>query len=703
MWVRVSKVRRDGKVYRYAQLVQSYRNDEGKPRTRIIRSLGPVTEEQGKTLKAAVKAAKAAGADIAEITSAPAQQHVALGTRRYLDLAVLLEVLRDEGLHDFLSRLFAERADTSVPIADVLCVLILQRCTAPASKLAAQRWFPRTALPELLAIEPAAFNNSRIHRALSALDSCDAELQRQLPDHLAVRHDRPVALLLDATDTWFEGRGPDIAARGRDKHGIYRRRIGLVILCDPTGLPLRWHVIDGRFHDATALMEMANEAAAIPWAKGLPLIVDRALGQAGFLDRIEKLGYRFLTCIPACELDSCGAPIPWSDLEKLSTHDGVEEVEQALVAAGFSKINSRRYIKDLKTFDKNRAKNAPRASVAVFAMDVLEVLESSEASRKELSSQLNMSSSTLQRLASLRTLLPAIRKRLRAGDGDRLTRERLYELAKVVPEDQDAALDRLVSLAPATPRRVQRKHAEDQMVFRARGVLVVNPERLVQERKSAEEALSNVKVLLQDVNRRLASPRSTRKDANALGEVQKRIDRARLGAVCTLELKKRKGTRSIEMSIDESAWNRRRSTDGLALVVAHHAHEAEASELVAQYFAKDVIEKDFQLIKSVLDLRPIRHQSDHKVRAHVTLCVLALLLERLLERRLAVAGQRQTAAAALEKLEMAHLNLLQSGNTRYHTVTRLDRDASSVLKALGMQRLADDDAVTKAITPRAIS
>lgn len=703
MWVRISTVRRDGKAYSYAQLVQSYRNDEGKSRTRIIQSLGRVTEEQGKTLKAAVKAAKAAGADIAHIASTAAQQHVALGTRRYLDLAVLLEVLREEGLHDFLSSLFAERADTSVPIADVLCVLILQRCTAPASKLAAQRWFPRTALPELLAIEPAAFNNSRIHRALSALDSCDAELQRLLPDHLAVRHDRPVALLLDATDTWFEGRGPDIAARGRDKHGIYRRRIGLVFLCDPKGLPLRWHVIDGRFHDATALMEMANEAAAIPWAKGLPLIVDRALGQAGFLDRIEKLGYRFLTCIPACELDSCGAPIPWSDLEKLSTHDGVEEVEQALVAAGFSKVNPRRYIKDLETFDKNRAKNAPRPSVAVFAMDVLEVLESSDASRKELSSQLNMSSSTLQRLASLRTLLPAIRERLRAGDGDRLTRERLYELAKVAPEDQDAALDRLVSLAPAKPRRVQRRHAEDQMVFRARGVLAVNPERLLRERKTAEDALSDVKAVLQDVNRRLASPKSTRKDANALGEVQKRIDRARLGAVCTLELKKRKGTRSIEMSIDESAWNRRRSTDGLALVVAHHAHEAEASELVAQYFSKDVIEKDFQLIKSVLDLRPIRHQSDQKVRAHVTLCVLALLLERLLEQRLAAAGQRQTAAAALEKLEMAHLNLLQSGDTRYHTVTRLDPDASSVLKALGMQRLADDDAVTKAITPRAIS
>lgn len=52
------------------------------------------------------------------------------------------------------------------------------------------------------------------------------------------------------------------------------------------------------------------------------------------------------------------------------------------------------------------------------------------------------------------------------------------------------------------------------------------------------------------------------------------------------------------------------------------------------YREKDIVEKDFQVIKSVLEIRPIRHRSDEKVKAHVTICMLALLLERILRKNL---------------------------------------------------------------------
>ena len=72
------------------------------------------------------------------------------------------------------------------------------------------------------------------------------------------------------------------------------------------------------------------------------------------------------------------------------------------------------------------------------------------------------------------------------------------------------------------------------------------------------------------------------------------------------------------------------------------------------------VEKDFQLIKSVVELRPFYHHTDVKARAHVSLCMLALLLERLLESRLEAGGRSMTADACLSELRSCNLNRYQA-------------------------------------------
>jgi hypothetical protein len=69
--------------------------------------------------------------------------------------------------------------------------------------------------------------------------------------------------------------------------------------------------------------------------------------------------------------------------------------------------------------------------------------------------------------------------------------------------------------------------------------------------------------------------------------------------------------------------------------------------------------------------RAAAHLSSHdaKVRAHVTLCVLALLLQRVLEGRLTAAGRPMTAAACFETLATCRLN-------RYEPNELLDCDYS---------------------------
>lgn len=75
-----------------------------------------------------------------------------------------------------------------------------------------------------------------------------------------------------------------------------------------------------------------------------------------------------------------------------------------------------------------------------------------------------------------------------------------------------------------------------------------------------------------------------------------------------------------------------RTLEGLpaAVLTAHPDVPGTASDLIDMYFEKDVVEKDFQTIKSAVELRPVHHQTDIKLRAHVTICMLALLLQRIL-------------------------------------------------------------------------
>jgi hypothetical protein len=81
------------------------------------------------------------------------------------------------------------------------------------------------------------------------------------------------------TDAWFEGRGPDLAERGRTKEGLRNRhKVGILLLCNEHGYPLRWKTLPGRDKDPEALCGLVSEIEAESWVEGVPIVFDRAMG-----------------------------------------------------------------------------------------------------------------------------------------------------------------------------------------------------------------------------------------------------------------------------------------------------------------------------------------------------------------------------------------------------------------------------------------
>ena len=127
------------------------------------------------------------------------------------------------------------------------------------------------------------------------------------------------------------------------------------------------------------------------------------------------------------------------------------------------------------------------------------------------------------------------------------------------------------------------------------------------------------------------------------------------------------------------------------------ADTQEAKRKAFERARKDLVEKDFQTIKNILHLRPIRHRQDDKVQAHVSICMLSLLLERLLEKSL---NHEHTAKTVLDQLNTCHLNKYEVSNKSLYTITKVDKDQASILKSLKLTKLGDDAYLNERISQR---
>lgn len=714
MHLRISTVRRGDKTYRYAQLVESFRRPaDGRPTHRVLANLGSLDEEQIANLRAALEANRSGDALVVPTRgasqprrSAPMNPPVVKANYRYLDLAVLHRLWSESGLSQLLLDLLPTGQE-EVGADRVVAALALHRCVAPGSKRAAERWFPDTALPELLSIQPGQFNNSRVHRVLEALERVESALQTRLAHVVQRTQGACVRLFIDATDTWFVGQGPPLAAKGKDKEGLIRRRVGIVLLCDQRGFPLRWATLAGTFHDATALLEMAKQTAELDWVTDQPVVLDRAVGNAGAVLALLGSGLRFVTALPWIEFVSSGAPIPWDKvaaLQAAALKPGVaaEAVASVGVAQGFASVRADRLLTDLGVFEKAPPKAKSGEAATVIAMRFAQDIEASTASNRALAQERGVSDASVRRHRHLSGLDKVLQRRTLAGEACTIGVEALHGIASLPLVEQTAAFDAAIAASPH--RRVHaRKTApdpEEVSALRVRGVLSFNPERCRFTRDAEEQRLTRLKTAIDRLNDRLALPGTRSTDGGALAAAHKLILQAKLGNVLTARLVKAGTIRSIELDQDEAAWAARRQADGVSIIVTHPDLPGTPEEIVTLYVEKDVIEKDFQTIKSAVELRPIHHQTDPKLRAHVTLCVLALLVQRLLNERLRSSAKATSATAALETLAPVHLNLLEVGKRDAYTVTRLNPAQESLLTALKMEDLARDNHVAATITPR---
>ena len=131
-------------------------------------------------------------------------------SRRFGDSFLGLELWKRLGLDRFWEPLLDGPGEAAeVPWSRIAALLAINRLCAPGSELAIEeRWYPSTALDDLLGIEAGKINDTRLYRCLDRLLPYKTELER----HLTRRYGELFAaefdvLLYDLTSSYVEGGG----------------------------------------------------------------------------------------------------------------------------------------------------------------------------------------------------------------------------------------------------------------------------------------------------------------------------------------------------------------------------------------------------------------------------------------------------------------------------------------------------------------
>jgi transposase len=140
--------------------------------------------------------------------------------------------------------------------------------------------------------------------------------------------------------------------------------------------------------------------------------------------------------------------------------------------------------------------------------------------------------------------------------------------------------------------------------------------------------------------------------------------------------------------IDDKAKRLAEMMDGKLLLVTN-AEGLSAQSVIQRYKSLADIERGFKVLKSEIEIGPVYHRLPERIRAHASICFMALILHRVMRSRLKAANAGYTPERALEQLQrIQHHRVRLNGGEPVAGVSTISTEQSEVLHALGIEKPA---------------
>ena len=197
-----------------------------------------------------------------------------------------------------------------------------------------------------------------------------------------------------------------------------------------------------------------------------------------------------------------------------------------------------------------------------------------------------------------------------------------------------------------------------------RFVIVRNPEQAERDRHKREELLERLAVEIERLNKSLEK----RKGEHSKG-------------VCALKTHPSmsryvRELKSGELRIDMARVKAEEKLDGKYLISTTDP-SLSAEDVALGYKQLYEVERAFRTLKHTLDLRPMNHRREDRIRTHVLLCWLALLLIRVIETETG-----QTWEGIRDEMAKIHRVFFSSKDGAVQCTSRLTEAQRNILKQL---------------------
>ncbi len=320
MFLRPHQRAKDGKGHTYWSLVETVRTADG-PRQKTLCYLGELNSSaQARWLKT-IEVFNEDG-EAQQLKLFPSHVEVPADdpqVARVLVNRVRLERTRQFGAcylglelwkrlqldHFFEEAVDAQNAD--LPWSRVAAVLAINRLCAPGSELAIEeRWYPSTALDDLLGIEEGKINDTRLYRCLDRILPQKTKLEQHLKQRYGELFGAEFDVLLyDLTSTYVEGAAEKnpMMRRGYSRdHRPDCEQMVIALIVNSEGFPFSYETFDGNRADVST-METILRMVERKYGKARRIwVFDRGIVSEENLQAIRRRGGQYLVGTPRSQM-----------------------------------------------------------------------------------------------------------------------------------------------------------------------------------------------------------------------------------------------------------------------------------------------------------------------------------------------------------------------------------------------------------------
>ena len=175
-------------------------------------------------------------------------------------------------------------------------------------------------------------------------------------------------------------------------------------------------------------------------------------------------------------------------------------------------------------------------------------------------------------------------------------------------------------------------------------------------------------------------------DSGAKARFFHEVAEAHLSKIIKVDLK----SDLFTYDIDAKALARAQMTDGKLLLVTNVA-DLEPAEIVQRYKSLADIERGFRVLKSEIEIAPVYHRLPERIRAHASICFMALILYRVMRQRLKAAGHSASPETALAKLRrIQRQSVAINQGVPVSGISNIHREQADLLAAMNIRKPVPD-------------